>query len=58
MKKKILVYSERDPSQGMLTLTKYLFEALIYANSLKNKNKVELLIYHENFFSKLKKNYL
>lgn len=39
----------------MLTLTKYLFGALVYANSLKNKHKVKLLIYHENLFSKLKK---
>ena len=55
MKKKIIIYSERIPSQGMLTLTKYLFGALIYANNSNNKNTIKLLIYHENFLYKIKK---
>jgi glycosyltransferase involved in cell wall biosynthesis len=53
--KKIIIYSDKDPSQGMLTLIKYLSTALIYANSFKKKYDIKLLIFYENFFIKIKK---
>ena len=53
--KQIIIYSESNPSQGMLTLIKYLSSALIYANSFKNKYNIKLLIFYENFYLKIKR---
>jgi glycosyltransferase involved in cell wall biosynthesis len=54
-KKNIVISSGLYPSEGMLTLIKYLSYSMLETKNFNKKYRLKILIFNENFFFKIKK---
>ena len=55
MKKKIAITTGEYPTHGVFTLIKYLALSLNTSAEFKKKYNLEIFVFHENFFMKIKK---
>ena len=58
MKKLVVITSGMYPSHGVLNLVKYISYSLINNKTFRKKYDLKILVFYENIFLRLKKDYL